>query len=127
MTHEYKILYVPPSGTTMHCQHAWVAHVDDVCVGHIHMQVEANERIKFLDAWVHDEHRRKGIYRKLWDTRWDFIHKDEEYKGYTVYAWCKPMSLPLLLENGFIEGDTCIYVERKIMNSPPGEQCFVSC
>jgi hypothetical protein len=31
-----------------------------------------------------------------------------------VYAWCKPMSLPLLIEKGFKEGDTCVYVEKKI-------------
>ena len=112
MTHEYKILYVPPSSTTMHCQHAWLAHADDICVGHIHMQIEANERIKFMDAWVHDEHRRKGIYRTLWDTRWEYVQR--EHKSYTIYAWCKPTSLPLLLEKGFEEGDNCIYVERLV-------------
>ncbi len=127
MKHKYKILYVPPSGTTTHCQHAWIAYVDDTCVGHIHMEIEANKRIKFLDAWVHEDYRRQGIYRKLWDTRWDFIHKDEEYKGFIVYAWCKPKSLPLLLENGFIEGDTCVYVEKEIMKQSSDEQCFVSC
>tara|TARA_B100000287_G_C20602722_1_gene768777 strand:+ start:1025 stop:1300 length:276 start_codon:yes stop_codon:yes gene_type:complete len=91
------------------------------------MQQEANKRIKFLDAWVHEDYRRQGIYRRLWDIRWDFIHKDEEYKGYTVYAWCKPKSLPLLLEKGFEEGEECTYVEKEIMKLPPGEQCFVSC
>ena len=34
--------------------------------------------------------------------------------GYTVYAWCKPASLPLLLEKGFDEGETCTYVEKVI-------------
>ena len=108
----YDILYIPPSGTTQHQQHAWIAYSNNICIGHIHMQMEADKRIKFLDAWVHDEYRRKGIYRRLWDIRWDFIHKSEEYKGYIVYAWCKPMSLPLLLEKGFAEGDSCIYVEK---------------
>ena len=38
------------------------------------------------------------------------------------------MSLPLLLEKGFIEGDNCVYVEREIRNEDPyGPQCFVSC
>jgi len=127
MKHEYKILYVPPSGTTAYCQHAWIAYVDDTCVGHIHMEVEANQRIKFLDAWVHENHRKQGIFRKLWDTRWDFIHKDEEYGGFIVYAWCKPMSLPLLLDNGFVEGDTCVYVEKEIRKLSSNELCFVSC
>jgi len=126
MTQDYKILYVPPSGTTMHCQHSWIAYVDDTCVGHIHMQIEANQRIKFLDAWVHDEYRRQGIFRSLWETRWKFVVSD--FIGYTVYAWCMPGSLPLLKAKGFIEGDACVYVERIINNNkPPYEQCFVSC
>tara|TARA_R110001592_G_scaffold3377_9_gene18890 strand:+ start:9627 stop:9899 length:273 start_codon:yes stop_codon:yes gene_type:complete len=90
------------------------------------MHIEPNEQIKFLDAWVHDDHRRMGIFRKLWDMRWKFVNK--EYKGYKVYAWCKPMSLPLLLENGFEEGDTCTYVHRMVGDKRPAfEQCFVSC
>ena len=124
---KYDILYIPPSGTTQRCQHSWIAYVKNICIGHIHMDEEANKRVKFLDAWVHEEYRRQGIYRKLWDIRWDFLHKDEKYKGYTVYAWCNPMSLPLLLDNGFIEGDEWVYVEKEIMKQPPGEQCFVSC
>jgi hypothetical protein len=31
-----------------------------------------------------------------------------------VYAWCKPGSLPLLLEKGFTAGETCTYVEKVI-------------
>ena len=91
------------------------------------MSVESNNRLKFLDAWVHEDHRKQGIYRKLWDTRWYYIN--EHYKGWNVYAWCKPMSLPLLLEKGFTPGDSTIYVEKKIeiKNKPHGPSCFVSC
>ena len=90
------------------------------------MQEERGNKVKFLDAWVHEEHRRKGIFRKLWNTRWLFVQ--ENYIGYKVYAWALPKSLPLLLEKGFIEGDTCVYVERQVEDlGPPGEQCFVSC
>ena len=90
----------------------WVAHIDNQCVGYIHFLLEPKRTIKFMDAWVHENHRRKGIFRKLWDTRWGFVQ--QHYKGYKAYAWCKPMSLPLLLENGFIEGDNCVYVEKEI-------------
>ena len=124
---KYDILYIPPSGTTQHVQHSWIAYYDNTTIGHIHMQVEADKKIKFLDAWVHERYRRKGVFRRLWDIRWDFIHKDEEYKGYTVYAWCKPMSLPLLLKQGFEEGDTCVYVEKQIMTQGPDDLSFVSC
>ena len=81
-------------------------------VGHIYMEREENMRIKFLDAWVHEEHRRKGIYRMLWDARWEYVQ--QQFKGYLVYAWCKPASLPLLLEKEFDAGETCTYVEKII-------------
>ena len=76
------------------------------------MQQEAGLRVKFLDAWVHPDYRRKGIFRKLWETRLKFVTAN--FKGYKAYAWAKPMSLPLLIEKGFNEGDNCIYVEKEI-------------
>jgi predicted GNAT family acetyltransferase len=90
----------------------WIAMINGEIVGHIYMEREDDSKIKFLDAWVHEEHRRKGIYRTLWETRWDYAQS--RYKGYKVYAWCKPASLPLLLEKGFDAGETCTYVEKTI-------------
>ena len=106
--------------------HGWVAHLNNICVGHIHMLIESENKIKFLDAWVHENHRRKGIFRKLWDTRWEYVNNN--YKGYKTYAWAKPMSLPLLLEKGFKAGDSSVYVERQVEGlKPSGPKCFVSC
>ena len=109
----------------------WVAHIDNQCVGYIHFLLEPEKTIKFMDAWVHEDYRRKSIFRKLWDTRWNFVQ--QYYKGYKAYAWCKPMSLPLLLEKGFIEGDNCVYVE-KIIEDPEAKyenwldgNCPVTC
>ena len=113
MPENIKILHVLPSGTRQYNMHGWIAHKDDLCVGHIHMSIESNNRLKFLDTWVHDDHRRKGIYRKLWDIRWQYV--DKYYKGWNAYAWCKPMSLPLLLEKGFTTGDSTVYVEKQIL------------
>lgn len=90
----------------------WVALVDDEVVGHIYMKIEPNNKIKFLDAWVHKNWRRKGIWRELWDMRWNYVNQN--YSGYLVYAWCKEGSLPLLVEKGFDVGETCYYVEKKI-------------
>jgi predicted GNAT family acetyltransferase len=90
----------------------WIAMINGEIVGHIYMEREDDNKIKFLDAWVHEEHRRKGIYRTLWETRWNYAQ--QRYKGYKVYAWCKPASLPLLLEKGFDAGETCTYVEKVI-------------
>ena len=90
----------------------WIAVIDSITVGHIFMEIQRNEKIKFLDAWVHEDYRRRGIYRSLWDTRWEYVNN--AYTDKTIYAWCLPMSLPLLKEKGFTEGDTCVYVEKKI-------------
>ena len=105
-------MHIPPSGTSQYVKHTWVAHIESQCVGHIHFLLETDKRIHFLDAWVHKDYRRKGIFRLLWDTRWEYIN--EYYSGYKAYAWCKPASLPLLLEKGFKKGDTCVYVEKII-------------
>ena len=92
--------------------HGWIAHIDNELVGHIHMLLEANNKLKFLDAWVHEDYRRQGIYRRLWDTRWEYIKNN--FNDWTAYAWCKPASLPLLLEKGFEAGDTITYVEKRV-------------
>lgn len=81
-------------------------------IGHTFMHEEPLNKLKFLDAWVHPDYRRQGIFRSLWDTRWE--HVQFEYPNHTVYAWCLPVSLPLLIEKGFSEGDVCTYVERKV-------------
>jgi hypothetical protein len=81
-------------------------------IGHIYLEREDNKKIKFLDAWVSNDYRRKGVFRMLWETRWEYVKK--HFDGWLVYAWCKPTSLPLLLEKGFISGETATYVEKII-------------
>ena len=88
----------------------WLALSGGSVIGHIHLEEQPNSTIKFFDAWVHPDYRRQGIYRKLWEMRWEYVQ--QEYSGWKVYAWCLPMSLPLLLEKGFQSGDTCVYVEK---------------
>tara|TARA_R110001592_G_scaffold201161_1_gene450206 strand:- start:275 stop:601 length:327 start_codon:yes stop_codon:yes gene_type:complete len=106
---DISIIYSPSNARELH---SWIAIFNNKCIGNVHFQIESDNKIKLLDAWVHEDYRRKGIFRKLWDTRWDFVQ--QYYKGYKVYAWCKPSSLPLLLEKGFNKGDNCVYVEKKI-------------
>jgi len=89
-----------------------MAILNNECVGNVHLQIEPNKNIKLLDAWVHKDYRRQGIYRQLWDTRWEFVQQN--YKDYKIYAWCKPMSLPLFVEKDFEKGETCVYVEKII-------------
>ena len=109
MIEDIKIIHLKSNAQQLE---TWIAMLNGEVVGHIYMEREENAKIKFLDAWVHEEHRLKGIFRKLWDTRWEYVKN--KYKGYNVYAWCKPGSLPLLLEKGFSEGEICTYVEKVI-------------
>ena len=108
-TDDIKIVHLKSNAQRLE---TWIAMINGEIVGHIYMEREDDNKIKFLDAWVHEEHRRKGIYRTLWDTRWNYAQA--RYKGYKIYAWCKPASLPLLLEKGFDAGETCTYVEKMI-------------
>jgi len=108
-TDDIKIVHLKSNAQRLE---TWIAMINGEIVGHIYMEREDDSKIKFLDAWVHEEHRRKGIYRTLWETRWDYARA--RYKGYKIYAWCKPASLPLLLEKGFDAGETCTYVEKTI-------------
>jgi len=108
----------------------WLAIEDGQTVGHIFMQIELERRIKFLDAWVDPSHRRKGIFRSLWETRWSYV--TTTYPDHTVYAWCLPESLPLLIEKGFHAGEVCTYVERPVQppdnsRSIPYSECPVTC
>jgi GNAT superfamily N-acetyltransferase len=109
MSVEVEILWVPCGAQDLE---SWIALVDHEVVGHIYLLHERDDRLKFLDAWVHPEWRRKGIFRKLWEARWESVQT--RYPGKVVYAWCKPGSLPLLLEKGFETGEICTYVEKKI-------------
>lgn len=106
---EIAITHMDTNAQTTQC---WIALQNNVPIGHIFMQLEPDNKIKFMDAWVHPDHRRKGVYRMLWETRWE--HVKEKYSGYKVYAWCKEKSLPLLIEKGFDTGDVCTYVEKII-------------
>ena len=104
-----KIIHIKPNNQEIE---TWVAVIGEEAVGHIYMTVENDKKIKFLDAWVHPDWRRKGVYRSLWETRWDYVV--DKYKDWTIYAWCKDESLPLLVEKGFEVGDICTYVEKKV-------------
>jgi predicted GNAT family acetyltransferase len=106
---EIKITHLNPNSQKTE---AWIALIEGEVVGHIYMEKEVGNKIKFLDAWVHDNHRRKGIFRMLWDTRWNYV--SEMYSGYLVYAWCKENSLHLLKEKGFDTGEICTYVQKVI-------------
>jgi hypothetical protein len=59
--------------------------------------------MKTIEEWVYT--------RSLWEARWKHIL--ENYEGYTIYAWCKDTSLPLLLEKDLIKAKLPPMLKRK--------------
>ena len=108
---DIQVIYIPSNARDIH---SWAAILNNKCIGNVHLQLEPNKKLKLLDAWVEPEYRRQGVYRQLWDARWDYVK--EHYIDYKSYAWCKPMSLPLLIEKGFKVGETCVYVSSNVKN-----------
>ena len=107
---DFKVIKIKTNAQNLY---GWLALTNtDQPVGHIFMQVEIDKKIKFMDAWVHEDFRRKGIFTSLWDERWKYVKK--HYKRYIAYACCLTMSLGLLRKKGFEEGETCIYMEKEI-------------
>lgn len=110
MEEQYKVIRIKTNAQNLY---GWLAlNSADHPVGHVFMQVELDNKVKFIDAWVHEDHRRKGIFTMLWDARWKYVLK--HFKGYIAYAWALPMSVNLLRKKGFDEGEACIYMEKSI-------------
>lgn len=110
MNPEFKIIRIETNAQNLY---GWVALSNtDQPIGHIFMQEELDNKVKFIDAWVHEDFRRQGIFASLWETRWEYVK--ENFKGYKAYAWALPTSQHLLRKKGFKEGDTCIYMEKII-------------
>ena len=107
--------YRLPSSTPNPSRHSscgWVAIVDDKEVGWCNMSFLPHNTLKFEDAFVDPDYRGKGIYRKLWDTRWEYV--TENFKGMKVIAYCKPITLGFYKEKGFEEVHKITLVEKTI-------------
>ena len=95
---DFKVIKIKTNAQNLY---GWLALTNtDQPVGHIFMQIELDNKIKFMDAWVSDEFRRKGIFTMLWEARWKYVK--EHFNKYTAYAWALPMSVGLLCKKGLI-------------------------
>ena len=107
--------YRLPSSTpdpSRHSSCGWVAIIDDKEVGWCNMSFLPHNTIKFEDAFVDPDYRGRGIYRKLWDTRWEYVIKN--FKGMKVIAYCKPITVGFYEEKGFEEVHKITLVEKTI-------------
>ncbi len=107
--------YRLPSSTpdpSRHSSCGWVAIIDGKEVGWCNMSFLPHNTLKFEDAFVDPDYRGKGIYRKLWDTRWEYVTKN--FKGMKVIAYCKPITVGFYEEKGFEEVHKITLVEKTI-------------
>ena len=91
-----------PTNTPNPSRHStcgWVALVDGKEVGWCNMAFWPDKVIKFEDAFVKEKYRGKGIYKTLWNTRWEYV--SEHYKGYRIVSYCKPTTLEFHKKKGF--------------------------
>lgn len=100
-----------PSNLSLKEPLIWIATLNSECIGHVRLSIE-NTKIKYHDAWVHPDYRRQGIYTMLWEARDTYAKL--HYPGQKSYAWCKATSLPLYIKKGYVQGESCIYVEKDL-------------
>tara|TARA_B100000963_G_scaffold360342_1_gene390824 strand:- start:2701 stop:2964 length:264 start_codon:yes stop_codon:yes gene_type:complete len=86
--------------------------VDNKEVGWCNMSFLPENTLKFEDAFVHPDYRKKGIYRKLWDTRWKYVN--DNLKGMKVIAYCKPITVGFYKEKGFKEVHKITLMEKTL-------------
>ena len=109
------ISYKLPSNTpdpSRHSSCGWIAIVDGKEVAWCNMSFLPENTLKFEDAFVHPDHRGKGIYRKLWDTRWEYVNKN--LKDMKIIAYCKPITVNFYQEKGFKEVHKITLMEKML-------------
>ena len=107
--------YRLPSSTpdpSRHSSCGWIAMIDGQEVGWCNMSFLPENTLKFEDAFVHPDYRGQGIYRKLWDTRWEYVN--ENLKGMKIIAYCKPITVNFYQEKGFKEVHKITLMEKML-------------
>ena len=109
------ISYKLPSNTpdpSRHSSCGWIAIVDNKEVAWCNMSFLPENTLKFEDAFVLPDYRGRGIYRKLWDTRWEYVNKN--LKDMKIIAYCKPITVNFYQEKGFKEVHKITLMEKML-------------
>ena len=107
----YRLPTNPPD-PSRHSSCGWIALQDGKEVGWCNMSFLPNNTIKFEDAFVHQDYRGQGIYRSLWETRWNYIAS--HCQGMRIIAYCKPVTVQFYQDKGFVEVEKITLVERSV-------------
>ena len=95
---------------TRHSSCGWVAICNSKEVGWCNMTFLPDNTIKLEDSFVHPDYRGKGVYKKLWERRMDYINTN--FSHYNLMAYCKPTTLEYFLKQGFIEEEIITLVKK---------------
>ena len=95
---------------TRHSSCGWVAIYNNKEVGWCNMTFLPDNTIKLEDSFVHPDYRGKGIYRKLWNRRMDYINSHLSH--YKLIAYCKPITLGFYKKQGFVEKEIITLVKK---------------
>ena len=107
---DYKIIHLKTNSTQLY---SWLAVTpDNTTIGHVFLQAELDNKVKFFDDFVCEDYRGYGIYKALWDKRWEYAQQN--FPNHTAYAFCLPTSLNTYKKNGFEEQVAAIKVEKLI-------------
>lgn len=82
----------------------WIALHDSKAIGWNSLIFESYDTIKFANAFVEEEYRGKGIFKKLWDVRWEYCQ--QHFKGWNVVSYCLPTTVDFYREKGWEEKAT---------------------
>lgn len=95
---------------TRHSSCGWVALCDHKEVGWCNMSFLPEGVIKYEDSFVHPDYRGKGIYKKLYEARDNYVTM--LFKGSKIISYCKPATLEFFLKRGFIKKQIITLVEK---------------
>ena len=90
----------------------WVALLNEKEIGWVTMSFLSKKEILFENAYVNPKYRRKGVYTKLWETRWEYVKR--YFKGYTVRTYCRDTTVDIYRKNGFEFINPIFLMEHKI-------------
>ena len=105
--------YRLPSSTpdpSRHSSCGWVAILDGKEVGWCNLTFLPQGILKYEDSFVSPHYRRKGIYKKLYEARDNYVSR--LFKGNKIISYCKPSTVDFFKEQGFEEKEVITLMEK---------------
>ena len=93
-----------------HTSCGWVAIYDNKEVGWCNLTFLPQGILKYEDSFVSPHYRRKGIYKKLYEARDNYVTR--LFKGSKIISYCKPSTVEFFKEQGFEEKEIITLMEK---------------